>query len=209
MNAGDEVVERALRDRLQERKDRRREGRRDAGHLDPDQPVSGANDGLVGNPGDDAEPRPEVELVQQACGTRMAVRPEILELLRLQVEDGGLVVHLGRREVQRVAQAGVDRDPIRETASRPGRSTPENAHGCESGRCCRSIENCCTWPSRKLASGVPVLAMPGRSVKRVLKVKDAGRRRRLDDVQPFPSQIGAQLDRVPAFDPRQRVGDLA
>ena len=38
--------------------------------------------------------------------------------------------------------------------------------------CCRSIENCCTWPSRKLASGVPVLAMPGRSVNRLLNVND-------------------------------------
>ena len=32
------------------------------------------------------------------------------------------------------------------------------------------MENCWTCPSRKLASGVPVLATPGRSLKRLLKV---------------------------------------
>src|SRR5437773_192330 len=37
---------------------------------------------------------------------------------------------------------------------------------------CKSIENVWTWPSRKLASGVPVLAMPGRSVNRLLNVND-------------------------------------
>ena len=42
--------------------------------------------------------------------------------------------------------------------------------------CCRSIENCCTWPRRKLASGVPVaaavVASIGRFVKRLLNVND-------------------------------------
>src|SRR3954462_13719106 len=40
------------------------------------------------------------------------------------------------------------------------------------GACCASIENCCTCPSRKLASGIPVLATPGRSVNRLLNVND-------------------------------------
>ena len=34
-----------------------------------------------------------------------------------------------------------------------------------------SIENCWTWPSRKLANGVPVFVTPGRSVNRLLNVK--------------------------------------
>jgi hypothetical protein len=36
--------------------------------------------------------------------------------------------------------------------------------------CCRSIENACTCPSRKLASGVPVFAVPGRSLPMALNV---------------------------------------
>ena len=40
------------------------------------------------------------------------------------------------------------------------------------GCCCRSIENCWTWPSRKLASGVPVPVTPGRSVNRLLNVNE-------------------------------------
>src|SRR3989442_14560121 len=38
--------------------------------------------------------------------------------------------------------------------------------------CCTSIEKFCTWPSRKLASGVPVLATPGRSLPSALNVND-------------------------------------
>src|SRR5262245_38187167 len=38
--------------------------------------------------------------------------------------------------------------------------------------CCRSIEKLCTWPRRKLASGVPVLATFGRSLPSVVKVND-------------------------------------
>src|SRR4051812_10351382 len=37
---------------------------------------------------------------------------------------------------------------------------------------CRSIENSCTCPSRKLASGVPVLATPGRSLPTALNVNE-------------------------------------
>src|SRR2546428_1624003 len=38
--------------------------------------------------------------------------------------------------------------------------------------CCTSIEKFCTCPSRKLASGVPVLATPGRSLPSALNVND-------------------------------------
>src|ERR1700730_13729495 len=34
------------------------------------------------------------------------------------------------------------------------------------------MENVCTWPSRKLASGVPVLATPGTSLPIALNVND-------------------------------------
>src|ERR1700682_3543569 len=40
------------------------------------------------------------------------------------------------------------------------------------GPCCRSIEKVWTRPSRKLASGVPVLGPPGWSVNRLLNVND-------------------------------------
>ena len=104
MKAGSDVVERALGDGLQKGKHRRRERRRDPGHLDPHEPVARADDGLVGKAADDAETRPEVVSVQLARGARLAVPAEVLELLGLEVEDGRLVVLLGRGEVQRVAQ---------------------------------------------------------------------------------------------------------
>src|SRR6185436_2158236 len=38
--------------------------------------------------------------------------------------------------------------------------------------CCRSTEKFCTWPSRKLASGVPVFAVPGRSLPSALNLNE-------------------------------------
>ena len=103
-------VERALRDGLQERERRRRERRRDARHLDPDQAVAGADDRLVREPVDGAQARAEVVLLQRPH----RLRPRVLELLRLQVEDRRLAVDLGRRKIQRVAQAGIDGEPVRD-----------------------------------------------------------------------------------------------
>src|SRR5438094_10296640 len=40
------------------------------------------------------------------------------------------------------------------------------------GFCCKSIENVCTCPSRKLASGVPVFAVPGKSLPMALNRND-------------------------------------
>ena len=101
-------IERALRRGLQERKRRRGERRRDAGHFDPDHPVAGADDRLVRESIDRAKARPEIVLLQRAHG----IRPRVVELPCLQVEDGGLAIDFGRRKIQRVAQAGVQRQPI-------------------------------------------------------------------------------------------------
>ena len=108
-NAGVMVSSARCDDRLQERKRRRRERRRDARHLDPDQAVAGAEDRLVGEPVD-ARPAAARSCSSSAAAPGSVAR--ILELLRLQVEDGGLAVDLGRRKIQRVAQAGIEREPI-------------------------------------------------------------------------------------------------
>ncbi len=60
-----DVAQRALRDGLQERERRRRERRGDAGHLDPDQAVAGADERLVGQPIRDAETWAEVVFLQR------------------------------------------------------------------------------------------------------------------------------------------------
>ena len=71
-------------------------------------PVARADDGLVGQAVDGAEARAEVVLLERPH----RLRPGILELPRLQVEDRRLAVDLGRREIQRVAQARIDRQAI-------------------------------------------------------------------------------------------------
>ena len=57
---------------------------------------------------------PKLSLCSWRAARGWPSRPEIFELLRLQVEDGDLIVLFGRREVQRVAHAGVDRDAVRQ-----------------------------------------------------------------------------------------------
>src|ERR1700694_2292981 len=42
----------------------------------------------------------------------MAVLAQVLELLSLQIEHGGLIVFLGRWKIERIAQAGRNRQPI-------------------------------------------------------------------------------------------------
>src|SRR5262249_56662748 len=56
-----------------------------------------------------AQTRAEVVLLQRPD----RIRAGILELERMQVEDRGLSVDLGRWKIQRVPQAGVDRETVR------------------------------------------------------------------------------------------------
>ena len=70
------------------------------------------------------------------------------------------------------------------------------------------MENVWTWPSRKLASGVPRVGDARQVAADRVERERAGRRRRLDDVQPLPPPIESHLERVAPFQPRQRIGDL-
>ena len=83
------VVERPLRDCLKEREHRRREGCGDTGHFDPDQTVTRANHGPVGESTYDAEPRTEVVLVKLASRARHAVLTQVFSccLSRLKTAD--------------------------------------------------------------------------------------------------------------------------
>ena len=48
---------------------------------------------------------------------------------------------------------------------------------------------------------------PGRSREQVAEGERAGRRRRLDHVEPLPAQVAPRLEGVPPLQPGQRVGD--
>src|SRR5262249_10870380 len=102
------AVERALRDGLNERKLRDCERRRDPGLLLPDQPIPRAQYRAIGQPIHEPEARPEIEFVQFSRGLRESVLPQILELLRLQLDDRSLLLGLRRWGVQRVVECGVD-----------------------------------------------------------------------------------------------------
>src|SRR5260370_2559564 len=92
---------------LDERERRRRERRRDARHLDPDQSIARAEDCPVVQPEDSAEPRSEVVFPQRPHG----LRARVLEQPGLQVEYGCLTADLPRRKIQRVPQAGIQGEP--------------------------------------------------------------------------------------------------
>ena len=70
------------------------------------------------------------------------------------------------------------------------------------------MENVWTCPSRKLASGAPVFAVPGRSLPSWLKVNDPVGDGGWITFSRSHRQSKPGLDRVPSLHPRQRVGDL-
>ncbi len=108
-----DVVERLLAQRLDERKQRRRKRSRDARLLDPSHAVSCANHKRIRHLVRDTQAWREVLLLEIASRARSAVRPEIIQLLRLQVEHCAAIIHHGRREVQRVSNAEVQSQPPR------------------------------------------------------------------------------------------------
>src|SRR5947208_3254156 len=112
---GRDVVERPLRDGLEKREHRRRERSRDARLLDEHEREAGAHYCLVVEASNKPKARPEVQLVQLARRSRIAALSEIVELLGLEIEDGRLVVFLGRREIQRVAHAWRERPVARDS----------------------------------------------------------------------------------------------
>ena len=118
-----DVVERLLPEGLNEGKQRRGERRRDAGLLDPGEPVPGAEHEGVGQPEGEADSGSKVRLLQIAAAAREAVLPEEVELLGLKVEDGAAIVGDGGREVEGVANTEVQREPLRGPPSRPEERT--------------------------------------------------------------------------------------
>ena len=81
-----------MRYRLKKRKDRRRERRCNARHLDPHHGISRSDNGFAGDEPHDAKPRAEIVFVKAPGGAWLAVATHVLELLRLEVEDGDLIV---------------------------------------------------------------------------------------------------------------------
>ena len=160
-------------------------GRGDPRLLDPDERVARAHDRLRSELVGEPEPRAEVVPVELARRARLPSRPAYSSFCVAEVEDRALVVGLGRREVQRVAQAGVDGQARARPASRPGRKSrgPWPARGTPGagGR----------WRSSGPGRGGSWRARgrcpscPGRSVPWLVKRNEPGRRRRLDDVEPL------------------------
>jgi hypothetical protein len=120
-------------------------------------------------------------------------------LLRLQIEDGTLVVLFGRREVQRVPNTGIDRDSIREPPiildevllkvrsvpnlfllqiNREQLDLPEEKAGERRARVGR--RRCVRW----------------QIGKQVAESELARWRWGLDNVEPLPAKVSANLERM-------------
>ena len=104
---GVHAVQRFLLDILNERKLRRGKRRGDAGLIDEDDAEAGAHDRLGRDHVGKADARGNIGEVKLACAARISVYAEVIELLRAEVEDGGLVVLFDRGEVKRIARADV------------------------------------------------------------------------------------------------------
>ena len=198
-----DVVQRPLGDGLQEWEGRRRERRGDTGHLDPDQAVADADERPVGQAIGDAETGTEVVLLQRPH--RLVAG--ILEQLRLQIEDTHLPVDLGRWEVQRVAQPGRDGEAavhlpvvLHEVLLKTGPLLDLGVLQIDGERLDLSEQEA---GQRRAAVGRPWQIAP-----QLVERERAGRRRRLNHVQPLPPPVESCLDRVAPLHPRQRVRHL-
>src|SRR5262249_1846771 len=152
---------------------------------------------------DGAEARAEVVLLERP--NRMATR--ILELLCLQVEDGSLAVDLCGWEIQRVPKSRIERQALGHFP------VVLNEVLLDAG----ALLNI-----RLLKVAVEALDLSEREAgKRVAGFCDAGetaadrgegersrRPWRLHDVQSFPPPVETHLQRVAAFQPRQRIRDF-
>ncbi len=198
----DDVVQRALRDGLQERKHRRRERRRDARHLDPHQPVADSRHGPLGQAADDAEAGSEIELVKLARGTRLTVPAQKLELLRLQVEDRGLVVLFGGRKVQRVSHAGVDGHAVGHAPVVLDEVLLEMGPVANLLllQVDRELLNLAQEKARERRAGI---GGAGKVGEQVAERERARRRWRLDHVEALPAQVRSHLQRMSSLQPRQ------
>ena len=145
--------------------------------------------------------------MQLAGGARVAVATEILQLRGLEVEHRDLVVLFRRREVQRVAQAAltVMRSLMRQS------SWNEAPWKCARFRIWVLLQ--VDREGRDLAEQEACQRRTGVRHGRLIgeqagEGEDTRRRRRLDDVQPLPAQVAAELNHVPTLLPAERIGKL-
>ena len=107
--------------------------------------------------------------MQLTGGARVPVPSQVLERSRVEVEDGSLVVDLRRREVQRVTQAAVHREPRRDPPVVLDEVLLE-MRAVADAVVLQIDRELLDLTEKKAREGVPVFAVPGRSVKRLLKV---------------------------------------
>ncbi len=108
-----DVVERPLSRSLDEWEERRCKRRRDSSLFDPCQTIAGSENEAIGELQSQADARRKVVLLQIPRRSGKTVLPEVIQLLRLQIENGPLVINNGGWEIQRVANAAIQSQPPR------------------------------------------------------------------------------------------------
>ena len=206
-----DVVERPLRNGLEEREHGGRERRRDSGHFDPDKPISRPHHRPVGDLSDNAEARAEIVLVELTRRARISVAAEIVELLGLQIEDGDLVAFFGRGKVQRIANAGIQRDALRHPPIVLNEVLLEV--GAVPNLRLLQIDREPLDLTQEKAGQRRACVAGGCRIRRqigeqVAECELARRRRGLHDVQPLPAQIGSHFERMSSLHPGERIGNL-
>ena len=196
-------IERTLRHGLQERKGRRGERGRDARHLDPHHGVPRADNRPVGESVDGAETRAEVVLLQRTD----RVVAWILQLLRLEIEHGRLTADFRGREVQRIAQPRVERQPLGHFPIVLDEVLLKVGPLLYSG-VLQVDREVLDLPQEEARERRPGAGHAGQIAADGVEGEGTCRRRRLDDVQSLPAPVEPHLQRVAAFHPGERVGDL-
>src|SRR5262249_13716980 len=150
---------------------------------------------LVPQPISDSEARAKVSFMQLASGPRKTILAEIIELLRLKIEYGSLIIDLRGGKVQGVANTGSDRQSA---GCLPGVLNEVLLDvGAGADRLLLKVDRKGLHLAQKEAGERIARAGRSRQIgKQTAELEEPRRRRRLNDVQSFPAEIQSGFDRV-------------
>ena len=175
--------------------------RGDAGLLEEDHAVAGANHPAVADSIGQSHARTEVAALQFAGGVGK------IQNLRLQIEDGPLIVLLRRWEVQRVAGADVQREPRRDLPV-----VADEELGDVRARLNHLFLNVdgerVHLPQKERGQRISASGDRGTVRAGGGERERPGGIGRVQNIQSLAPEIGSELDRVPAAHQRKRVEEL-
>ena len=209
---GVDVVEGLLAEGLNEGEQGRREGGGDAGLLDPSDAVAAAEDERIGGFEGEAQAGGDVFLFEISGGGRGSVGAELVEFLGGEIEDGSAVVDDGGGEIQGVAGAEVDGEPVGEAPIVLDEEFGDTGAGLDDGGLDVDAE-AADLAEEERGEGVAGVGIDGSGGREaggeyIRELEVAGGAGRLEDVEGLEADVGSELETVVALDEGVVVEEL-